>query len=222
MVGSFLAPKWPIMVPFCGVDHQKSNFSLISDTLSVGGCWGQSMLLFWKLVDETQMVKPPEPTIYHDSKKYLILLPLRAIYFRSFHYETPCRMNLWGHRFSQNTASCELWKHSNPTPGGRPMFFKAKLPKKSKNGFKTSSCRRYPVMFFSKNYFRHQKSSKNWTFCWFLNFYGNIYGLANFKKNNCRTFRIRWNITKMIKFFICTFFNFEKKVFDAKKMLLYL
>ena len=36
------------------------------------------------------MVKPPEPTIYHDSKKYLILLPLRAIYFRSFHYETPC------------------------------------------------------------------------------------------------------------------------------------
>ena len=29
MAGSFLAPKWPIMVPFCGMDHQKSNFSLI-------------------------------------------------------------------------------------------------------------------------------------------------------------------------------------------------
>ena len=85
------------------------------------------------------------------------------------------------------------------------MFFKAKLPKGSKNGFKTISCRRYPVIFFSKNYFRHQKSSKNWTFCWFLNFYGNIYGLTSFKKNNCRTFRIRWNITKMIKFFICIF-----------------
>ena len=24
--------------PFCGMDHQKSNFSLISDILSVGGC----------------------------------------------------------------------------------------------------------------------------------------------------------------------------------------
>ena len=93
MVGSFLAPKWPIMVPFCGMDHQKSNFSLISDTLSVGGCWGQPMLLFWKLVDETQMVKPPEPTSHHNSRKYLILLPLRAIYFRSLHYETPCSSN---------------------------------------------------------------------------------------------------------------------------------
>ena len=124
--------------------------------------------------------------------------------------------------FTYITAACELWKHSNPTPGGRPMFFKAKLPKGSKNGFKTISCRRYPVFFFSKNYFRHQKSSKNWTFCWFLIFYGNIYGLTSFKKNNCRTFRIRWNITKMIKFFICTFFIFEYQVFDAKKMLLYL
>ena len=66
------------------------------------------------------------------------------------------------------TASWELWKHPDPVPGGRPMFFKAKLPKESKNGFKTISCRRYPVMFFSKNYFWHQKSSKNWTFCWFF------------------------------------------------------
>ena len=48
------------------------------------------MLLFCKLVDETRMVKPLEPTIYHNSEKYLIPLPLRTIYFRSFHYETPC------------------------------------------------------------------------------------------------------------------------------------
>ena len=48
MVGSSLTPKWPILAPFCGMDHQKFNFSLISDTLSVGGCWGKLMLLFWK------------------------------------------------------------------------------------------------------------------------------------------------------------------------------
>ena len=30
MVGSFVAPKWPNMVPFCGINHQKSNFSLMS------------------------------------------------------------------------------------------------------------------------------------------------------------------------------------------------
>ena len=29
MVGSFLAPKWPIQVPFCRMYHQKSTFSLI-------------------------------------------------------------------------------------------------------------------------------------------------------------------------------------------------
>ena len=34
--------------------EQKSNFSLISDTLSVGDCWGQPMLLFWNLVNETK------------------------------------------------------------------------------------------------------------------------------------------------------------------------
>jgi hypothetical protein len=35
MFWSSLAPKWPIPVPFCGMDNQKSRFSLISDTLSV-------------------------------------------------------------------------------------------------------------------------------------------------------------------------------------------
>ena len=37
---------------------------------------------------------------------------------------------------------------SSPAPGSRPMFFKSKLSKESKNGFKTISCCRYPVMFF--------------------------------------------------------------------------
>ena len=50
------------------------------------------MLLFSKLVDETQMIKPPEPTSHHNSRKYFILLLLRAIYFRSLHYETPCKI----------------------------------------------------------------------------------------------------------------------------------
>ena len=90
MVGSFLAPKWPILVPFCGMDHQKSNFSLISDTLSVRGCWGQPMLFFWKLIHETQMSN----TCHHADRdilsKFSILLPLRAVYFRSYLYETPC------------------------------------------------------------------------------------------------------------------------------------
>ena len=90
MVWSSLAPKWPIPVPFCGMDHQKSNFSLISDTLSVGGCWGQPMSFFWKLVDETQIFLTPEATRHHNSIKSLILLPLRANLLYILHYETPC------------------------------------------------------------------------------------------------------------------------------------
>ena len=53
-------PHWPIpsknfriQILFCAIDHQKFIFSLIPDALSVGGCWGQLMLLFWDLVDET-------------------------------------------------------------------------------------------------------------------------------------------------------------------------
>ena len=65
MIWSSLSPKWPIPVSFGGIDHQKSNFLLISDTLPVGGCWGQPISHLWNLVDETQILKPPEATRHH-------------------------------------------------------------------------------------------------------------------------------------------------------------
>ena len=94
MFGSSLAPKWSKPVPFCGMDHQKSIFLLISDTLSVGGCWGQPMLFFWKLVDETQISKPSEAIRHHNLIKKLILLPLRADLLCILHYEIPCILSL--------------------------------------------------------------------------------------------------------------------------------
>ena len=69
--------------------HQKSNCSLISDNLSVGGCWGQPMSFFWKLFDETQISTPPEATRNHTSIKLLIPLPLRADLLISVYSETP-------------------------------------------------------------------------------------------------------------------------------------
>ena len=62
MVWSSMVSKWPIPGLFCGMDHQKSKISLIYGTLSVGGCWGQPMLIFWKLDDETQISQPKEYT----------------------------------------------------------------------------------------------------------------------------------------------------------------
>ena len=90
MVWLSLAPKWPLPVPFCWIDHQQSNFSLISDTLPVGGCWGQPMSFLWKLDAKTQKSKPPEATRHYKSIKLWILLPLRADLLCILQYETPC------------------------------------------------------------------------------------------------------------------------------------
>ena len=90
MVWSFLAPKWPILALVCGIDHQKSNFSLIFCTFSVGGCWGQAMLLFWKQVDETQMTAPREYTDAFIIIKKLFLGGLRGLQSTSKQYERPC------------------------------------------------------------------------------------------------------------------------------------
>ena len=76
--------------PFLGNGPSKIQFFTDISTISVGGCWGQPMSLFWKLVDETQMPTTPEATSHHSSRKFSILLPLRAIQNYSFHYETPC------------------------------------------------------------------------------------------------------------------------------------
>ena len=64
-----------------------SNFS----TLSVRGCWGQPILFFWKLVDKTQISKPPKPTRHHNSIKLWILLTLRAELLYILQSETPCK-----------------------------------------------------------------------------------------------------------------------------------
>ena len=45
MVWSSPAPKWPILVHFCGMDHQKSNFS----TFYVRGCWIHRRIAFKKI-----------------------------------------------------------------------------------------------------------------------------------------------------------------------------
>ena len=41
--------------PFLWNGSSKIQFFTDISTISVGGCWGQPMLLFWKLVDRNQM-----------------------------------------------------------------------------------------------------------------------------------------------------------------------
>ena len=111
MVGWSLAPKWPILVHFCGMDHQKSNFFTDFSTFSVRGCWGQPMLLFWKLIHETQNLLPLKATRHHNSTKLLIFLPLRANSLCNLHYETPCNsvQDRFGGYFLVSESNVRIW-----------------------------------------------------------------------------------------------------------------
>ena len=76
--------------PFLRNESSKTQIFTDFRTFSVRGCWGQSMLLFWKLIHETQISKPPEATRHQNSTILLIILPLRADLLCTLHYETPC------------------------------------------------------------------------------------------------------------------------------------
>ena len=68
---------------------EQENIMLNSSSLSVRGCLGQPMLLFWKLVDETQISKPPEPTTHHIQWNYGSFYPSELIYLFHFNMRYP-------------------------------------------------------------------------------------------------------------------------------------
>ena len=93
MIWSSMAPKWPIIVIFCGMDNQKSKFLLIHGIFSVRGCWGQSRLLFWKLDDESQISKTQDHTDTFKHNLTSIFLSVRPKLLLTFQYEIPCKTN---------------------------------------------------------------------------------------------------------------------------------
>ena len=96
MVWSSMTWKWPIPVLFCGMNHQKYKFSLISVSFSVGGCWGQNMLLFWKLVDETQIPQSQEYTDTFKQNLTCTFLSIRGNLKYTLCHEGPC---IWSHHW---------------------------------------------------------------------------------------------------------------------------
>ena len=55
MFPSIMAPKIPILVSQCEMDHQKPTISLIFSTLSLGGCGDHPMRPELNLKDKSQM-----------------------------------------------------------------------------------------------------------------------------------------------------------------------
>ena len=69
------------------------------------------MLLFSKLVHETQISKPIKATRHHNLTKFVVCLPLRADLLYTLHYETPCGL------YSFEVKNIDIWTWM-------PAFFK--------------------------------------------------------------------------------------------------
>ena len=112
MIWSSLAPKWPILVPFSAMDHQKSKFLLVYEPF------------LWEVVEESQcyffenrlmklkylnLLKPLGTIIHYN---YQFFYPSGPIYFALFNVRHPvvqCRTSnmyyFWAvSNLSQNTV----------------------------------------------------------------------------------------------------------------------
>jgi hypothetical protein len=73
-----MAPKIPILVSQCEMDHQKPTILLDFSTLSLGGCGDHPMRLELNLKDKSQMSKPNEYTDNFKSNLICIVPSVRA------------------------------------------------------------------------------------------------------------------------------------------------
>ena len=89
----------------------------------------------------------------------------------------------------------------SPPPGCRPLFFKPKYHKESQNGFKPINFRSPMKVIFSNYFFRHQKSSKQFDILLIFEILSQYMCISktSSKKNDFRTSRICWKITKIWK-----------------------
>jgi hypothetical protein len=78
MIPSIMAPKIPILVSQCEMDHQKPSNLLIFSTLSLGGCGGHPMSLELDLKAKSQMSRPNEYTNNFQSNSICIFTSVRA------------------------------------------------------------------------------------------------------------------------------------------------
>ena len=88
MVGSSLAPKWPILVPFCGMDHQKSNFLLILALFLLEAVEASRCPFFenwWMKLKCPLLLKPLANLVQENSQSFYPSEPFRIIHFTMRH-----------------------------------------------------------------------------------------------------------------------------------------
>jgi hypothetical protein len=88
MVGSSLAPKWPIQVPFWGIDHQKSNFLLILALFLSEAVEASRYHFFenWWMKLKCPPLLKPLPTIFQENfQSFYPSEPFRIYHFTMRH-----------------------------------------------------------------------------------------------------------------------------------------
>ena len=88
MVGSSLAPKWPMLVPFCGMDHQKSKFSLILALFlseAVEANWCHFFENWWMKLKCPLLLKPQATIFQENSQSFYPSEPFRISHFTMRH-----------------------------------------------------------------------------------------------------------------------------------------
>ena len=81
-------PQWPLQPHFIKTFYLSLWLSWIIPSTQMAN--NSPYLPFWKLVDETQILKPLEPIMHRNSIKLLILLLVRADLLCSLQCEIPC------------------------------------------------------------------------------------------------------------------------------------
>ena len=110
---------------------------------------------FKKLVDETQISKPLEPTMNHNSMKWLILLPIRAELLFTLQYEIPC--NIFANLAQCNPVKISLGYLSQifPVCLGLVLLRKSRLEKKKRKTNFLWSFLSKPKKILSVNHWRY-------------------------------------------------------------------
>ena len=95
MFPSTMAPKRPILVSQCEMDHQKSTILLIFSILFLGGCGGHPMRPKLNLKDKDQMSTPNECTVNFKSNLICIFPSVRAKLKKTLCPRTQCNVPEW-------------------------------------------------------------------------------------------------------------------------------
>ena len=92
MVWSTLALKWPISVPFCGMDHQKFNFSLIFFLLEAVEAILCHFFENWLMKHKIPNLLKHLGTIIHQNSQFYY--PSESFSFHHFNVRHPVLSNL--------------------------------------------------------------------------------------------------------------------------------